>query len=102
MTAKKTNTKQTAKATKAKTTKKTKAAAVPAEVTTTPVGECPRGGDHEWAGREAGEWRSPGSQPPRGGGRRTMGARDRRSWAWGSLREMATHAGRDAGGVVED
>lgn len=50
MTAKKTNTKQAAKVTKAKTPKKTKAAEAPADVaTTTPVGECPRGGEHEWA-----------------------------------------------------
>jgi hypothetical protein len=54
MTAKKTNTKKTAKATKAKTTKKTKAAAAPAEVATTPVGECPRGGEHEWADADDG------------------------------------------------
>ena len=51
MASKKTSTK---KAPKAKTTKKTKAAAAPVAVATTPASECPRGGDHEWADADEG------------------------------------------------
>lgn len=54
MSAKKTSTKKSTKAPKAKATKKAKTAAAPAEVTTTPAGDCPRGGDHEWVDADDG------------------------------------------------
>ena len=54
MAAKKTTTKKAAKETKAKSTRKTKAAEAPAEVATTPTGECPRGGEHEWTDSDEG------------------------------------------------
>ena len=48
MATKKNAPKTSIKAPKAKAAKKAPATVAPAEVVTTPVGECPRGGDHEW------------------------------------------------------
>ncbi len=70
MNAKKTNTKQAAKATKAKTTKKTKAAAAPAEVATPLAGECLRGGDHDWVDAEDGRHCSKCHEPAPAKGKR--------------------------------
>ena len=70
MTAKKTTTKKAAKETKAKSTRKTKAAEAPAEVATTPTGECPRGGEHEWTdsdeGRHCAKCLEPAGAPVKG------------------------------------
>ena len=70
MTAKKTTTKNAAKETKAKRSRKTKAAEAPAEVATTPTGECPCGGEHEWAdsddGRHCAKCLEPAAAPAKG------------------------------------
>jgi len=70
MTAKKTTTKKAAKETKAKSTRKSKAAEAPAEVATTPTGECPRGGEHEWTdsddGRHCAKCLEPAGAPAKG------------------------------------
>ena len=70
MAAKKTNTKKTTKEAKAKSPRKSKAAEAPAEVATTPTGECPRGGEHEWAdsddGRHCTKCLEPAGAPTKG------------------------------------
>ena len=70
MAAKKTNTKKTTKEAKAKSPRKSKAAEAPAEVATTPTGECPRGGEHEWAdsddGRHCAKCLEPAAAPAKG------------------------------------
>ena len=100
MTAKKTTTKKAAKETKAKNTRKTKAAEAPAEVATTPTGECPRGGEHEWAdsddGRHCAKCLEPAGAPAKGKRGKAKAAADATATKMPRAKAAKPNAGDDA------
>ena len=100
MAAKKTTTKKTAKEAKAKSTRKTKAAEAPAEVATTPTGECPRGGEHEWAdsddGRHCAKCLEPAAAPAKGKRGKAKAAVEATTTKTPRAKTATTSAGDDA------